>query len=312
MKYVVIYGWLLCCLISSTTIMSVTLVYNMRVRRSFNVPDSLKQLRSRFLVTVLPIYFQRDSEIDSQEEPIIIEDRKTGGVIGNVNYIPSKHWWAGVTTGVEKDSGSFTGQSPFSASRIGLDDFVFTSGYRHFIGKNGQLIGYGIVGLPTRRTVTLEDRFGPLVGTRVYNAGVGGEASYSFANSLKRSTSFIVQGRFIHGFDRRWVPILPPDEKIVPGNFSDLLFAFRYREKRTLFQAGYDLTIFNNQGIKRPNETVTIDTFVRNSWYATLAHGTLRGFVDKPTFFGAGFSVSRTERFNARTLTAWIFLTQLL
>jgi hypothetical protein len=295
-----------------TSLAPVTLVYNMRVRRSFNVPESLKQLKSRYLVTALPIYFQRDSQIDNQGDVIIAEDRKTGGVIGNLRYIPSKRWWAEVSTGVEKDSGSFTGASPFSASRVGLDDVVFTSGYRHFVGKHAQVIGYGLVGLPTRRTVTLEDRFGPLVGTRVYNAGVGGEASYSFANSLKRSTSFIVQGRFIHGFDRRWDPILPADEKIVPGNFSDVLVAFQYREKRTLFQAGYDMTIFNNQGIKRPNETVTIDTFIRNSWYATLAHGTLHGFVDKPTFFGAGFSVSRTQRFTARTLTAWIFLTQLL
>lgn len=289
---------------------AVTLVYNMRVRRSFNVPASLQQDKSRYLVTMLPIYFSRTSSIEDQEL-MIDEDRTAGGVIANVRYIPSRKWWAEVTTGVEKDAGTFSGDTNFSASRVGLDDVVFTSGYRHFIGDCMQLIGYGLVGFPTRREVTLKDRFGPLVGTRVYNAGIGAEGAYSFINSLKQSASVIVQGRFIHGFERRWFPILPDDEKIVPGNFSDVLCAFQYRYKRTAVQAGYDLTIFSGQGIKRPTEVVMIDTFKRNSWYATIGHGKLKALFDKPTFFGAGFSISRAQRFDARTTAVWLFLTQL-
>ncbi len=289
---------------------AVTLVYNLRVRIIFNVPEVLERIQSRTIFSVVPIFFHRTSEIETRTNDIVCETRNAGGALLNLRYVPSQHGWVEVTTGIEKDSGKFAGSDPFRASRTGVDDIVLSGGYRHFI-SNWQLVAYGLVGLPTRRAVTLCDRYGPLVGSRLYNVGVGGEVSYSFVSELKRSVAIVGQVRLIHGFNRRWFPILPKEDIIQPGNGTDLFFSLQWRENRTVFEAGYDATIFSNQAIIKPTVTLTTDTFVRHSWFASIAHGFEQGLFDKPAVIGAGFNVNVAKQFNAKAFVLWVYATQL-
>ncbi len=207
------------------------MVYNLKVRRVFNIAPLLERMKSRWPVTAVPIFFTRSRHIVEERTDLdTCEKRRAGGSLFNVRYVASKHWWAEATTGIAKDHGKFSGTDTFHASRVGLDDIVVSGGYRHFICKKGQAVVYGLAGFPTRRKVELSDRHGPLVGSRVYNVGFGLEGSYSFISELKRSCAAIVQSRFIHGFNRSWFPILPKDAKIQPGNFTDLLFTLQFRE----------------------------------------------------------------------------------
>jgi len=291
-------------------ISAVTLVYNLRVRRIFNVPEVLERIQSNIIFSAVPIFFHRTSDIETSTNGIVHEMRNAGGALLNLRYVPSKHGWVEITTGIEKDGGKFVGESPFNASRTGVDDVVLSGGYRHFI-NSWQLVAYGLVGLPTRRIVTLCDRYGPLVGSRFYNIGAGGEVSYSFISERKRSLAAIGQVRSIHGFNRRWFPILPKEDIIQPGNGTDLFFSLQWREKRTVFEAGYDATIFSNQAIIKPTIKITTDTFVRHSWFARMAHGFKHGLFNKPSVVGAGFNVNTAQRFNAHAFVLWVYVTQL-
>jgi len=302
--------YLLFLFLVSNSISAVSLVYNLRVRRIFNIPAVLERIQSRTIFSIVPIFFRRTSDIETSAHTLIKERRSAGGALLNMRYIPSKHGWIEVTTGVEKDSGVFEGEGEgLNAARAGLDDLVLSGGYRHFL-NNWQAVGYGLIGLPTRRKVTLCDRYTPLVGTRFYNVGIGGEVSYSIISELKRSVAMILQARFIHGFNRKWFPILPKEDRIQPGNSSDLLFSVQWREKRTVFEAGYDATFFSNQAIITPQTTITTDTFVRHSWFASVARGVEDGFFDRPTIFGAGFNVNTSRKFNAKAYVLWVYLTQ--
>src|SRR5271163_4109888 len=220
------------------------LVYNMRIRRAFHVPFALKK-KSFVLVSGLPIYFGRRSHIVTAAPAVDVhENRNIVGALFNVRYLPSLNWWVEVTTGIENDHSSFTGSDTFSASRTGFDDFLFTGGYRHFLGEKTQLVIYGLAGLPAGTTVHLEDRYGPQVGSRFYGAGFGTEASYSFIQNKKRTLSGIIQQRFVHLFNRAWNPVLPPCDIIEPGNFTDLLVTLQYRENITAYEIGYNPTFF--------------------------------------------------------------------
>ena len=209
---------------------AVTLVYNMKVRRVFNIEPVLERMKSRVVLSAVPIVFWRKRHlIDTRTSLDGREKRRVGGSLFNLRYIISKHWWLEATTAVAADHGTFTGTDAFHASRFGLDDLVLAGGYRHFIGKRGQCVLYGLVGLPTRRKVELEDRHGPLVGTRFYSVGIGLEGSYSFISETKRSFAAIAQSRIIHGFNRSWFPVLPQGSEIQPGNGTDLLFTLQFR-----------------------------------------------------------------------------------
>lgn len=287
---------------------AVTLVYNLRVRRAFTVAASLERMKKRWLITVVPIMFSRKSRsIDERTSLDVKEKRRAVGTLFNIRYVHSKHWWAEATMGIELDRGRYKGSDPFHHQKFGLDDMVFSGGYRHFFGDKWQLVGYSIIGIPVQRSVSLFDRRGPFLGTRVYNIGCGLEGSYSFINELKRSCAVIVQGRFIHGFNRSWFPILPQDAKIQPGNFSDILCTLNYRERRILIELGYDLTIFSNQAILLKTETIKTDMFLRHSGYATVSYAFLKGLFGNPCLFGAGLNISRSKKFDARTLTAWLY-----
>ena len=300
-----VVGFLFLLLISGG-LKSVTLVYNLKVRRVFTIAAVLERMKSRLLFSAVPLFFTRSRDlIDTRTGLQGREKRRAGGSLLNMRYIPSKHWWLEVTTAIETDHATFTGTDPFHASRVGLDDFVFSAGYRHFIGRC-QLVGYGLVGLPSRRKVTLEDRHTPLVGTRFYNLGFGVEGSYSFISELRRSFAAIIQARFIHGFNREWFPILPKDARIQPGNGTDFLFSFQWRRRRTIVETGYNLTIFSQQAVILPTETIDADTLVRHSGYLSLSHAIPKGLFDKPFIFGAGFNVSRARILDVRTFTGWV------
>ncbi len=296
-------------LCTSNSLYGVTLVYNLRVRRIFNISLILEQIKKpKLILSAVPIFFHRDSNIINKMSNInVCEKRTAGGSLLNGRYVFSKHWFAEITTGIEKDHGEFTGTDPFCASRTGFDDVVLTVGYRHFLGKKVQSIVYGLVGFPTRKEVTLADRFGPLVGTRFNNIGFGLEGSYNFFGELKQSFSAIIQTRFIHGFNRKWFPILPRGATIQPGNFTDILGVLQYRKKKTVFEAGYDLTIFSQQGTNLLNQELRVPTFVRHSWFATVKHVILKAVFNKPFVFGAGFNINRAKRFDAKAFVGWVF-----
>jgi hypothetical protein len=289
---------------------TVAIVYNMRIRRAFNIPQGLLQSKKFVLLSALPIYFGRRSHItNAQTYTDVQEKRNIVGSLFNLRYMPSRNWWAEVTTGLETDHSSFEGTDTFSASRTGIDDFVFAGGYRHFIGKKTQLVAYGIAGLPAGRKLELEDRFGPLVGSRFYGAGFGTEASYAFIDTQKRTLSGIIQQRFVHLFDRSWNPILSPCDTIQPGNFTDILATLQYRHEVTMYETGYNLTIFTNQGIVTPKTKVSTSTFLRNAGYFNVLHLIRSTVSHTPIAIGGGVNAGGTKQFDTKTFSIWFNLT---
>lgn len=304
--------WLLLLLIATHIPLNyaVTIVYNMRIRRAFNIPHGLLKPKKFILLSALPIYFGRRSHITNEQTYTDVhEKRNIVGSLFNVRCIPSRNWWAEVTTGLENDHSSFEGSDPFSASRTGFDDFLFSGGYRHFVGENTQLVIYGLAGLPAGRSVRLDDRYGPLVGSRFYGAGFGTEASYAFIDNEKRTLSGIVQQRFVHLFNRSWNPILPPYDLIEPGNFTDVLVTLQYRQDLTVYEAGYNVTIFTNQGVITPKVTVETNTFVRNAGYFNVLHLIRSTVPHTPIAIGGGVNAGGTKQFKAKTFSVWFNLT---
>jgi hypothetical protein len=288
---------------------AVTLVYNLKIRQIFKVPAVLERLKNRKLLTLVPVFFARNSHIvlNAPVTVDVCEKRRAGGSLINFRYVYDKHWWIEATTGLETDHGTYVGSDPLKASRTGFDDIVIEAGYRYFWGDRVQLVGYGLVGIPTRRKITRCDRFGPLVGTRLYGLGCGFEQSYSFINESDRTLSFILQERFIHEFNRNWFPILPEGSKIQPGNFTDVLVCLEYRKKTTIFEIDYNPTIFTHQAVILPTQTIKTDTFVRHSGSLVISHGWFDGLFSKPTVLGAGCTVSTMKHFDSKTATAWIY-----
>ena len=291
----------------SVSAQAVTLVYNLRVRRVFTVAAVLEQMRSRWVATAVPLFFTQSRRLLNELTNLKgREKRRAGGSLINVRYIPSKHWWLEATTGIETDHATFTGTDPFHASRTGFDDLVLSAGYRHFIGKKIQAVAYGIGGIPTKRELKLTDRFTPLLGTRIFSLGAGGELSYSFFSELQQSLALIAQVRFIHGFDRSYTPIAPKGSKIQPGNGTDLLLTGQYRKRRTIIETGYNATFFTNAALRLPTGTFPEDTVIRHTGYASLSHAIFRNFLNKPIILGAGFNASYAHAIDSRSFTAWI------
>jgi hypothetical protein len=289
---------------------AVTLTYNVRVRRIFNIEPVINQKKSRILASAAPIYYARRSHIvDQALNTDTCEDRNVFGSLLDVRYVPSKNFWAEVTTGLIRDQVEYEGTPSFEASRVGIDDIVLASGYRAFLDKKIQLVGYGLVGIPTSRDLSLNDRFGPLVGTRLYSIGGGGEISYAFLESIQRSFAAVAQLRVVHGFNRSWEPILPEDGQIQPGNVTDLLLTLQYREGRIIAEAGYNPTLFSNQALLLPAGNIPSDAFVRHSWYGTISGVNLKSFFDNPSIYGAGISTSTSSKFDTKIANGWIYFT---
>lgn len=286
---------------------AVTLVYNLKVRRMFALQFVLTKMKPRIVWSTIPILFARKSHnVNTQTNVDVHEKRKAGGALFNIRYVPSKKWWVELSTGLETDQVHVTGSDSLHASRFGADDVLLSGGYRHFLSKKGQLAGYGLVGVPVKRTLSLKDRHGPLVGTRIHSLGLGAEGSYRFYGHPYHSCTAILQGRFIHGFNRSWFPILPRGSTIQPGNRTDVLFALQFREQKTVYEAGYNATLFSNQARHLPTTTTKIDNFVRHSGYASVLHAVSKGFFNKPLVVGAGFNIGHITKPHVNTVTFWV------
>ncbi len=300
-------------LLSMVPLWGTTLVYNLRIRRTFSGLGTfikLEEKKAIWAFTSVPIFYRRTAHVISERfETDVFDKRIGGGSVFNLRYVPSPNWWFEGTTAIQKESVKTRGTSNFRASRAGFDDVVLAGGYNTFPSKKTQVTLYGLAGFPTRQRVTLQESEDRLVGTRFYALGCGSEASYSFSHSPNQVFSGIVQLRFIHFFTRRWDPILAPGSKIQPGQTTDILLAFRYRYKLTVVETGYNPTIFTNQAILLPKEAVKAGTQVRHGTYLNVLHLFKNGyFIKKPIAFGGGFLFNRLKVFDANAFSIWLTL----
>lgn len=296
-------------LVYSHHLHAITLVYSMRIRRVFNVGDAFPiSKKSRVIATALPIYYQRNATIVTSTGGIDTHDhRKVFGSVVNARYVSQASWWVEATTAVAKERLHAQGIPTACQSRTGFDDLIFSAGYNIFPTQCIQIVPYVIGGLPLHMAVTPIEILGTLVGTRFFSAGAGLELSYGFFDTLERSLDLILQTRFLHIFNRSFMPILPCGATIQPGNVTDFLITLQYREMKDIFEAGYNPTFFTNQAVHLVGETITTNNFVRHSVYATYAHVFLKSFIcEKPLILGAGFNIGRSKMFDAKIFAGWI------
>lgn len=296
-------------------IYSISLVYNMKIRRAFFavVPEILLQSKkkSRLIATAVPVIYKRDRHfVDKDLKLDICEKRFTSGSLFNFRYIYDRTWWIEGATGLEREHVKTRGTKNFDICRTGFDDIVFAGGYNIYPTKESQVVIYGLAGFPTRRKVNILEAQDPLVGTRFFGIGVGSEFSYSFINAKKQSLVGIFQNRFIHFFNRRFFPILPCDAKIQPGNVSDLLFTLQYRYKKNLFETGYNPSFFTNRAVILNTGEVEVKSFVRNSGYFTYSRlFKSLPIIHKPGLIGVGLSVASSKLYETKILSSWLNFT---
>lgn len=298
-------------LIIPETLFSLTLVYNLRVRRTFAVASRLrKEDRSILVPSLVPIFQNRKRHIVTDnfgKHVDVTDNRAIGGALIDFHIIPTQRWWAEITTGVEREHAHIRGTTNASTSRSGVDDIVLTAGGNFYPINHGQVTFYGLLGLPTRLKVGAIEQFGTFVGTRFFTLGAGAELSYGFIDTIPRSLDFIAQGRFLHIFNRTFEPILPPCDKIQPGNVSDLLLTLQYREKRHIFELGYNPTFFTNQALLLKTGDITTPTYIRNAGYVSYAHLFKRGsIIKKPLLIGGGLNYSFMHFFDTKTFSCWV------
>lgn len=301
------------CFLTVYSLQPTTLVYNLKIRRTFaGIGTLLKpDKRPLWVVSWVPIGYHRTAHIVRPESATDLYTRRHGGgAIFNLRRIPSKYWWLELTTAVQKESITACGSSNFCASRGGFDDVVLAAGCNFYVGDKGQGTLYGLAGFPTTRTASPFDAQEALVGTRFYALGGGVEGSYSFINNPLKNLVTIVQVRAIHFFNREWETILGPGGRIKPGELIDLLLSVRYRYKVSMVETGYNATFFTNQAAVLPTRTIENKTTLRNGFFISamhlLQHAT---FFDKPVALGGGFQYNRISQFNANSYLAWLNLT---
>lgn len=297
---------------------STTLVYNMKIRRAFaagSLLNSNNKKQYAWLLTVLPIFYQRTRELHVEQLlGTVHEKTRSGGSIFNARVLAPHHWWAEVTMGLEKQTAQYDSPSNTCVSRTGLDDIVASIGKNFFFAHdNGQIVLYGIAGFPTHRAVSAADQFDPLVGTRFFGLGGGGEISYSFIKQRAQALIGIIQTRFVHFFNRSWSPILPCDARIQPGNITDLVLLLQYRKNKHVFEVGYNPTFFTNQAVLLSTQALKTDTFVRNSVYANYLYLFAQlPLIQLPGGLGAGINIGRADRFDTKIFACWLNVTVLV
>lgn len=258
----------------------------------------------------MPVFYKRNAHLGNQRLATDLCDRRTvTGCLVNVRYVPSSSWWFETTTGLLKESMCTTGSSKIETSHTGLDDMLFSGGHTFFLDKERQLGMYGLVGLPTKSSVSRHESPGPLVGSRFYSVGGGLEISNSFRNNAYSDLICIAQLRVVHFFSRTWEPILPQGGKIQPGQTIDILLSLRYRQNRTLFEGGYNPTFFINQTLILPTEIVPTETIVRQGGYISFTHLTEQKPFGKPLVLAAGFTGTYTQKLSARAYSMWFNIT---
>jgi hypothetical protein len=295
---------------SSLHMHAVTLVYNMKIRRVFNVSAILgKKDKPVWIATALPIAYTRSRHIVDPALGVNVYDKRiAGGSLFNLRYIgPQQSWWFEITTGLEKERVQSHGTTNICASRLGIDDIILSGGRAFFPNKKTQYVVYGLAGFPTRRKLTLAERYDTLVGTRFFGLGLGAEASYAIIQSVQQSLIMIGQARFVHFFNRKWYPILPCNAQIEPGNLTDILASVQYRRGKNIFETGYNVTLFSNQAVVVPPQKITTHLFIRQSAYATYSRMFKEFPVLKiPLLLGAGFNIGHAQRFNTKIYAYWL------
>ncbi|OGB97768.1 hypothetical protein A3F06_03040 [candidate division TM6 bacterium RIFCSPHIGHO2_12_FULL_36_22] len=297
-------------LLQYSPVSPLTLVYNMRVRRIFQINPSADIAHALWAFSAVPIYYRRDRHIVVPSEATNVHDMsRMYGTLLNLRYIGTRNWWFEATTGIEEERYRACGTTNIKASRGGFDDLLFSIGHNKAFGQAGQSAVYIIGGIPIHKKVTLQERFGPLVGTRFYSLGAGAELSWTFINTLEKTCSTFLQGRFLHFFNRKWFPILPVTAKIQPGNTADLLIGIQYRKKLNIFEIGYNPTLFANQAINLATEKIKTNAFVSNNIYGSLEHICKEcSFLNKP-LIGTGLSLSYSDFFKTKSFAWWVSFT---
>ncbi len=290
-----------------------SLVYNLKIRRTFAGIGSFIKHGDKAAVVFsgLPIIYHRTAHVINPDFLTDVHTKRLGGgAILNLRYIPSKCWWAEITTAVEKESLSSKGTATFSTSRTGFDDVVLAAGRNFFIGEEAQYTMYGLAGFPTKWSISRFDALDGLVGTRFYSVGGGAELSYRFLHTEHSSVAGVIQLRAIHFFDRSWEAIFGPGGRIQPGQLIDLLFSARYLRRLTSVETGYNPTFFVDQAALLPTQTIQSKTAVRHGVYLSVMHLLEHHrLFDKPIALGAGFNFNRLGRFDANSYLAWLNIT---
>lgn len=295
-----------------------TLVYNMKVRRAFSINTTIGNKNHKmvyWLLTALPIWYHRNRTITHQSitEPVYAKEIIAGSLI-NARLLAPHHWWAELTTGIEKQSNRYAYSHGFHASRTGCDDIVATIGKNWFFNeKKGQISLYGLGGVPTKRSINANDIFDPPVGSRLYAAGIGGEISYSFKQTETESFVGLAQTRVVHFFNRSWFPIIAHGGHLQPGNITDMVFLVQYRKYKNVIECGYNPTFFTHQAAVLPTGTVRTNPFIRNAVFANYLHLSKNiPMLHTPGAIGAGCTFSRSKQFNTHIWGAWLNLTILV
>jgi len=299
------------------SITAVSLVYNMKIRRAVSssfFEHIFPGKKNFWLLTGLPVVYTRSRHITVPlTQQNVFEKTFLAGAIFNARFLAQHYWWLEFTTGLENQKDTVRGTQDFKASRTGLDDIVIAGGKNFlFHDEKGQIALYGIMGFPLKWDVTVQESFDALVGTRFFGLGAGTELSYSFIKTLKKAFNAILQIRYVHFFDRAWVPILPCGSKIQPGNLTDLFMILQYRHKFNVFEIGYNPSFFTNQAVILPKEKVHSQNLVRNSFYANFTHVFKKSLLlKKPGGIGTGFNISRAETFDTKIFAWWVNLSLL-
>lgn len=297
-----------------TDLSAVTLVYSMKIRRSFEAHKFLPTTQDTFfLLTALPIFYARSRHLTPAPQIAINEKTRVVGSVFNARYVTASHWWAEVTTALENQTSCYTGSETFKASKTDLDDIVVSVGKNFFFNdSHGQIAAYGIAGFPTKNKITLAERYDGLVGTPFFTIGAGGECSYSFIKELKRSLTGIMQLRFLHSFNRCYFPVLPRNARIQPGNVTDFFVIMQYRQKKNIVEVGYNPTFFTNQAILLPDEIRRNQNVVRHSFYFNMSHLFKESLLlKKPGVVSTGFNISRADFADTKIAVWWVGLTLL-
>lgn len=303
-------------LVPSTLIHCTTVVYSLKTRRSFTLgtEQAIKQRKRTRIFTAAPNYYHRTRHIIEEDLGVdLCEKDRSAGVIFNLKSTISKKVWLEATTAIQNEKIELTGSSCIKKSRTALDDIVLSAGRNFFLNDKTQLVIYGLAGIPATQKITNQETYNTLVGTRFFSLGIGGELSQGFVETLKKSVIGLLQGRFVHFFNRKWDPILPVGSYVQPGNVTDLLVAMQFRYKRDLFELGYNPTFFTNQAVILLDRKVESKNFVRQSVYIDYAHIFGNPLENKkPFILGASFSTNWSDRFDTRiysaaVLLSWVF-----
>lgn len=289
------------------TINSISLVYNIKIRRTFSLLSELskgKKRKYRYIATAVPIVYKRNRHIVT-EELNVCEYRRSSGSIFNFRCTAPTYWWIEASTGLERECACLKGSLNRNFSRTGLDDIIISGGKNFFPRKHTQFVLYGLAGFPVERDVSLVEAQDTLVGTRFFSIGAGSELSYAFFESLRQSLIGVFQVRFLHFFDRSWFPILPYNATIQPGNVTDLLWTLQYRFKTNILEAGYNTTFFTNQAVLLETERRDTEAFLRKSFYVTYNKVIPKIFSDKHLVVGAGINNGSSDRYNTNIITSW-------